>query len=556
MGTESWTTVTLAESANLCLESFTKCLARVGHLTVREQSAIEDQLGQFSIWSSNIGIFAAAKNSLDYRLRDAFRVQRLLRRLLRILNDHIQRLLSAINSPPEVRTTLSRPSSSLSEATELDPIIRELADEIDLIHKLSRAIRIVSKESQYLGTSASKLSDNVSGDVKGSRINQSDLEVIQDEFPNWANTSSRRDSDLLEFPPAQPASEAKQDNSSSSSLLSPIVLTFEKPKAQHTLSRLSWADTSSRRDAEHLAFPPAPIESILQRLQTLNDNHIATEKAFLRGNTSYSRGVTPPMPSMFSKGQRDRRGISLMESKRDLEREWSICMEGARNVICPYCYCDLPSSVAMNQKKWSDHVKGDLDLYICLFDRCDSPYKLYNTKDEWLNHMRQHRPRWRCAARAHGVLVFYEKSEYEEHMRRKHKSTQPQLAILAERSSRPSGPVFQSCPLCGEGNRADLEEHIADHLTYLALMSIPLPKSQSTDDHMKMAANLDTDHLRAGGAGRTDSYHSFDESEMKKAGDPSRLPESPFAGLKESKQKQTKGKAPVKDRNQEETHRR
>ncbi|GLA63110.1 hypothetical protein AtubIFM54640_004248 [Aspergillus tubingensis] len=639
MGTESWTTVTLAESANLCLESFTKCLARVGHLTVREQSAIEDQLGQFSIWSSNIGIFAAAKNSLDYRLRDAFRVQRLLRRLLWILNDHIQR--RNINPMPY-------------RATELDPIIREIADEIDLIHKLSRAIRIGSRESQYLGTPASKLSDNVSGDVKGSLINQFDLEVIQHKFPkcdyslqrrlaatmllrrreqvilysssrnwnlsnrystirkrtafiselspsrthresppvlptseaieedfsgtsllrpmtiqleklkarrtlsrlSWANTSSRRDSDHLEFPPAQPASEAKQDNSSSSSLLSPIVLEFEKLKARHTLSRLSWADTSSRRDAEHLAFPPAPIESFLQRLQTLNDNHIATEKAFLRGNTSYSRGVTPPIRSMFSKGQRDWRGISLMESKRDLEREWSIYMEGARNVICPYCCCDLPSSVAMNQKKWSDHVKGDLDLYICLFDRCDSPYKLYNTKDEWLNHMRQHRPRWRCAARAHGVLVFYEKSEYEEHMRRKHKSTQPQLAILAERSSRPSGPVFQSCPLCGEGNRADLEEHIADHLTYLALMSIPLPKSQSTDDHMKMAANLDTDHLRAGGAGRTDSYHSFDESEMEKAGDPSRLPESPFAGLKESKQKQTKGKAPVKDRNQEETHRR
>ncbi|GLA74435.1 hypothetical protein AtubIFM55763_005678 [Aspergillus tubingensis] len=481
MGTESWKTVTLAESANLCLESFTKCLSRFGHLTVREQSAIEDQIGQFSIWSSNIGIFAAAKSSLDYRLCNAAQVQRLLRRLLRILNDHIERLLTAINSPLEAGTTQPKPSSSFSEATEVDPIIREIADEIDLIHKLSRAIRIVSRESQYLGTSASKLCDNVSGDVKGSRINQSDLEVIQDKFPkcdyslqrrlaatmllrrreqvilywssrnwnlssrystipkravsipelspsrnhmesppvlptseaieedfsgtsllrpmtiqlekfkarrtlsrlSWASTSSLRDSDLLEFPPAQPASEAKQDNSSSSSLLSPIVLKFEKLKAQHTLSRLSWADTSSRRDAEHLAFPPAPIESILQRLQTLNDNHIATEKAFLRGNTSYSRGVTPPMPSMFSKGQRDWRGISLMESKRDLEREWSICMEGARNVICPYCYCDLPSSVAMNQKKWSDHVKGDLDLYICLFDRCDTPYyKLYNTKDE------------------------------------------------------------------------------------------------------------------------------------------------------------------------------
>lgn len=99
MGTESWKTVTLAESANLCLESFTKCLSRFGHLTVREQSAIEDQIGQFSIWSSNIGIFAAAKSSLDYRLCNAAQVQRLLRRLLRILNDHIERRNIIVMTP-------------------------------------------------------------------------------------------------------------------------------------------------------------------------------------------------------------------------------------------------------------------------------------------------------------------------------------------------------------------------------------------------------------------------------------------------------------------------
>lgn len=303
--------------------------------------------------------------------------------------------MTTINSPLEAGTTQPKPSSSFSEATELDPIIREIADEIDLIRKLSRAIRIVSRESQYLGTSASELSDNVSGDVKGSRINQSDLEVIQDKFPkcdyslqrrlaatmllrrreqvilywssrNW-NLSSRystipkravsipelsRCPTYRESPPLLPTSEAIEEDFSGTSLLRPMTIQLEKLKARRTLSRLSWANTSSRRDSDHLEFPPAPIESILQRLQTLNDNHIATEKAFLRGNTSYSRGVTPPMPSMFSKGQRDWRGISLMESKRDLEREWSICMEGARNVICPYCCCDLPSSVATNQKKW------------------------------------------------------------------------------------------------------------------------------------------------------------------------------------------------------------
>lgn len=130
-----------------------------------------------------------------------------------------------------------------------------------------------------------------------------------------------------------------------------------------------------------------------------------------------------------------------------------------------------------------DHVKHDLDPYVCLFEPCDTPTALYNRSEDWLNHMRQHKLRWRCAAKSHAILVFEDRSEYEEHMSTKHKGTKSQVALLAERSSRSSGPIFESCPLCGESDsNRRLEDHIAGHLRYLALKSLPFIDECGDDD--------------------------------------------------------------------------
>ncbi|OXV10920.1 hypothetical protein Egran_01317 [Elaphomyces granulatus] len=152
-------------------------------------------------------------------------------------------------------------------------------------------------------------------------------------------------------------------------------------------------------------------------------------------------------------------------------------------VICPYCCCALSSGIVMNGRQWIDHVKHDLDPYVCLFEPCDTPDTLYNRSEDWLNHMRQHKLRWRCAAKSHAVLVFENRSEYEEHMSTKHKGTKSQVALLAERSSRSSGPIFESCPLCGESDsNRRLEDHVAGHLRYLALKSLPFTDDGGDDE--------------------------------------------------------------------------
>lgn len=135
-------------------------------------------------------------------------------------------------------------------------------------------------------------------------------------------------------------------------------------------------------------------------------------------------------------------------------------------------------------------MKHDLDPYVCLFETCDTPDILYNHSQDWLKHMRQHRLRqWRCAAKSHGVLLFEDQIEYEEHMRTKHKITESQLSMLVERGSRSSGPIFKFCPLCGTSDYdTSVEEHIAVHLRYLALKSLPFTDEGEGEEGSSKAA--------------------------------------------------------------------
>lgn len=63
--------------------------------------------------------------------------------------------------------------------------------------------------------------------------------------------------------------------------------------------------------------------------------------------------------------------------------------------------------------------------------------------------------------------------------------TGPQLRVLAERNGRPISLMFESCPLCGTKDaRGRLEDHIEDHLRFLALKSLPAfedERSESSD---------------------------------------------------------------------------
>ena len=115
---------------------------------------------------------------------------------------------------------------------------------------------------------------------------------------------------------------------------------------------------------------------------------------------------------------------------------------------------------------------------MCLFEECNEPEVIYKHSDHWLKHMRQHTLRWYCNAKSHGVQKFDDQLDYEDHMRESHEGafTESQLPLLVKQSARTTGPMFQSCPFCGEDhalNMGCLDDHIVGHLRHLALKSLP-----------------------------------------------------------------------------------
>lgn len=128
---------------------------------------------------------------------------------------------------------------------------------------------------------------------------------------------------------------------------------------------------------------------------------------------------------------------------------------------------------------------GDLDAYVCLFQECESPDKLYTHSSQWIKHMREHTLRWRCASKAHDDFVVTSREEYIEHMKAVHRSrlTDTQLRLLADKSSRSSGQIFESCPLCGiEEPRFSMNEHVIGHLRLLAIRSLPAYYVEDSED--------------------------------------------------------------------------
>ena len=73
----------ISDRAQMCAGLFHKILSAIsGRERIDsdpELSAqIDDQLGRFSIWAGNIGVFAQATASLDYRVRDIPQIKDLI----------------------------------------------------------------------------------------------------------------------------------------------------------------------------------------------------------------------------------------------------------------------------------------------------------------------------------------------------------------------------------------------------------------------------------------------------------------------------------------------
>ncbi|RAK75252.1 uncharacterized protein BO72DRAFT_529568 [Aspergillus fijiensis CBS 313.89] len=464
--------VSITTAARIFLDSIQQCIQQPVNLGPREIMLLQDQLGRFSIWASETGVFAPRRASLDHRLRYVPEIQRLVRGLLETLDDHLHHYLTQQN-----------------EERDLSAIAKDLT----LLHRLSNTIRRASRESQNLRAAEHfRIEDEEGVDVGAAWRDTFAAEVIRRKWPacdDWLrerlasamllrrkrvlyrrfrhdkarmdqSVPGRDAEDQGQKPEADHEHVKKRETTSARSAsgsratTSATTLNPEQFRKASAPSVLGTTRTTRMNTQEESLYPPAPKGEIIKRLETLEKERSTS----IEDSGQHSSGQDAEL-SRREKIIADRHAI-LRNSE----------------VVCPYCCCTLSGADVMDDRKWRNHLKHDLDAYVCLFEECATETILYSHSEEWLNHLREHKVRWRCTAKAHGILIFEDQADYLDHIRNKHKGSESQLRHLTERGSQPSGPLFVICPLCNaEAAKLNIpvEDHIASHLRYLALQSLP-----------------------------------------------------------------------------------
>ncbi|KAI0900540.1 hypothetical protein F4806DRAFT_159830 [Annulohypoxylon nitens] len=433
--------------ARQCQVSFEHCLRDTLGFDLQRYSAIEDEMARFSIWSSNMSIFASWKDCLDYRVQGVPETQELILSILEILREQIEEcicLSERLAEPPfpnEIQT------SDLIQG-DFERIFNSISSRIRLLHEISSTVRTATRKSPDVKAITSFQMNDDNGDNIEDIVRKYFTVKFRDDYPESSDIICdrlvttmilRRKRVLYRRSRYTPNPTKSAQTSMESEIETPVVNTQKENEEQKV----------SNQDIE---VAPEPSKGPLV---------VPSATTFASHISQRAPSAVPSVNSADSESHEE-----LIFPPRPVPNH------GLTEVTCPYCLDTLSNLEMSNDEEWRSHILEDLDSFVCLFDHCDEPNVLYRHSEEWLLHMRKHVRRWRCSTKFHGVIDFNSRHEYEIHVKQSHKKiySSTQLDILAERSMHSSGPLLDTCPLCG--TKVDLINDMIHHLRSLALESL------------------------------------------------------------------------------------
>ncbi|KAL8348371.1 hypothetical protein RB598_001599 [Gaeumannomyces tritici] len=518
---------TIEVASRRCFLGFQKCAETGESIHLRQRSMLEDQLTRFTLWTNNMGVFAEGRASMDHRLRETPDVRVVVVCVLETLFDHIDDCAMLV---PEDG---SEDAPIIEEM--LDRVLQGMAGEISMLFSVSNIIRRASRESQ-----------NIKADEENTEVDpllqQRFLWHVRGRFPTphedpdkdltpeqlterlgWERLTERLASTMLlrrkrvlyrrsrygsnpirtkgaerptvQFPMAtgdnkalhkpvlsraipsldRSTSDARSHAPSTVSFgHSATTLSQKRFQKASTLSVISASRTVALTNQDALDFPQPPLSCFDEQYQKKVEQEW---RKFIEGLEEILGDIGTSTASERMVGAVEALDLALKEA-------FQACITKVVEFTCPICFHTLPGEYLTIKSKCS-HITGDLDAYVCLFEKCDSPRELYTHSSTWMSHMDEHARRWSCIAKSHGKRNFETKEEYIDHMKGVHPGsfTDGRLELLTDRSSWTPEQLFDSCPLCGGNVGADsMKHHIVTHLRALALTSLPPEKKYDPEN--------------------------------------------------------------------------
>ncbi|KAH0846016.1 hypothetical protein FOPE_11042 [Fonsecaea pedrosoi] len=435
-----------------------------------------NQSASFRLWVESIGAFAPRSASADARLQGNENMKAAVMDLLDLLQLNLRQTIEACQDPAFIQSVSESQSQSNRQALAeaLSSSGSDDEDEVEMEEVSSPQVSDRDDGDNSTTTSQSRPDQEVENVLF--RLHQLLLAIRSSRRFDWRERASRF---------VYPGSEDFRNH-----MEWYISERFQReyPEVPEFIrTRLLLANVKRRNQFEYAREHAFKLAKDKTRPST--DQHsasIAIEDetadnqppvASSHNDASHSRADAPlqaPSKSMPSTQATDYTGASFERSEggtasissgktfKDGQVTWPSppkapsINDALPSFPCPYCRRPLPTEYSSDSKKWRQHVKNDIQPYVCLFEECATPLKLYSRSADWLLHMRNTHGeiQYACLAPKHGHerVYFRTPESYRNHLTQSHAKTfvENGLGDLLVRSMcrTPLDPIFRECPIC------------------------------------------------------------------------------------------------------------
>jgi hypothetical protein len=473
-------------------------------------SDIQDELGRFKVWVSNIAAHrpSHSRRSLEYRLRDSSRLRGTVLSFLQDLKEALQELRDSVttkSSPRTVNTTTDFEELSRYQQAKMglekdddekndDGEMSELSDE-----EMSELSGGETSELSQSDGETSELSD-------GEMFELSDEESVEDETPTQQAVTKIHDviTCLLRLSIAlrNPArnNQRRYDPDITKAFVAHYTdhVRAKFPAApEYLVDRLG---KSMAKHRQYLRYRKSHSEKLRDEL--IEDDMDAWERPSTVA-TSVFVADTPQGPHLSLELGTETESVytatsyegSSMEDTNLQIPQWPTDAQEGSPFECPLCFgiLEIETEIA-----WRHHVFEDIPPYVCTSGTCESAVKSFSRRHEWARHEEEmHRKLWRCP---YGCLESIGSSEgFKSHVRTVHHladqiDTVRDLTAACGRASNKEGA--RSCPLCAKpcDSLKRWVKHVGHHLEQLTLFTLPMDShSQDTPDGSDGRSDRGTD---------------------------------------------------------------
>ncbi|KAF4467134.1 kinase domain containing [Fusarium albosuccineum] len=443
---------------------------------------------RFRLWAHSLGLHQKGHASLDYRLRDATAVRRLLIEILVELKSHLGNLHEVwsgkrppfeVEEPAADKTDDSDESGSLASSRscfhEVEFRVQSVGENLDALYSVAAKIRSPRYRPQR---PTEQLYKNVSAAIRDEYRQQRE----ETEIAIVAYIQRQQLLEALKQGSESPLVDADEVVDSYASSNQWLIRRTGMANARRKQQLVYWKEHADRikgpvEDAPLVAeklpqqIPvPATVQPAVDPSQ-----HLLSQSRSLATSATRLDGTFVKLDDLRSVISHESRPSTVVNLRGE-KLEWPPPPKQTHSTsffVCPYCKVLCPHRY-LSQDAWRIHLIHDLQPYHCTYPDCHDPNRTYGTRQEWLDHENLHLRVWHC--QLHG-LEFETQSEYVSHVQQAHLDVSmdelsPELiASVVGPSLRP----HRDCPFCPTAFASieEMQKHMAFHLERLALYVLP-----------------------------------------------------------------------------------